>query len=187
MLSDDRALNEVALGAGGVVESLPLGGIRAVMETHQIETIRALAAAHHAARQVLVAAPVLGRPAVAAAGRLGIIVAGPRSAINNVRPLFKAIGRRIFKAGKAPEAASLLKLCNNMVLACAIESLGEAFSLVEKSGVDKKGFQAILTGGRRAQLGHREYHSAAGAQGRKPRTERSWVAARAASKCRSMP
>jgi len=147
MLADDAALQAVAQGAGGIIASLPAGGIHVVMGTHQIETIQALAAAHRAAGQILVAAPVLGRPAVAAAGKLRIIAAGPAAAIKMVRPLFRAIGRRTFVAGRVPESASLLKLCNNLVLACAIEAMGEAFALVEKSGASKQCFQQVLTGG----------------------------------------
>lgn len=147
MLADDRALQVVAQGASGIIENLPPGGIHAVMGTHQIETIRALAAAHREAGQILVAAPVVGRPAVAAAGRLGIIAAGPAAAVEAVRPIFTALGRRTFLAGEMPEGASLLKLCNNLVLACAIEAMGEAFSLVEKFGISTKSFQDVLTGG----------------------------------------
>jgi 3-hydroxyisobutyrate dehydrogenase-like beta-hydroxyacid dehydrogenase len=147
MLADDAALRAVAQGPGGILASLPAGGIHIVMGTHRIETIRELAAAQSAAGQFLVAAPVLGRPAVAAAGKLGIIAAGPADVLKTVQPLFDAIGRRTFGAGSAPENASLLKLCNNMVLACAIEAMGEAFSLVEKAGVEKQGLQDVLTKG----------------------------------------
>src|SRR6185436_13469037 len=48
---------------------------------------------------LLVAAPVLGRPDLAAAGQLGIVVAGPIDAATRVRPLLDAMGRRIFEAG----------------------------------------------------------------------------------------
>ena len=46
----------------------------------QNDAIRSLTAAHQAAGQKLVAAPVLGRPAMVAAVRLGIIAAGPADA-----------------------------------------------------------------------------------------------------------
>src|SRR4029079_9723950 len=46
MLAHDQALHAVAHGAGGIIESLPPGGIHVVMGTHQVETIRALAEAH---------------------------------------------------------------------------------------------------------------------------------------------
>ena len=147
MLSDDDALAQVAHGPGGLIASLPAGGMHIAMGTHRSDTIRALTAAHAEAGQVLVAAPVLGRPTAVAAGQLGIIVAGPNDAIAEARPLFDAIGRRTFLAGSDPVTASLLKLTNNMVLACAIEVMGEAFSLVEKAGADPETLRDVLTEG----------------------------------------
>lgn len=147
MLSDDDALTQVAHDPGGLIASLPPGGMHIAMGTHRSDTIRRLAAAHVEGRQVLVAAPVLGRPTAVAAGQLGIIAAGPIDAIAEARPLFDAIGRRTFLAGSDPAIASLLKLTNNMVLACAIEVMGEAFSLVEKAGADPETLRDVLTEG----------------------------------------
>src|SRR3546814_13638110 len=95
------------------------------MGTHQIAAIEELARAHAAAGQTLVAAPVLGRPEMAAAGLLGIIAGGPADTLARVQPLLDAIGARTFPAGPQPSSASLLKLTNNLVLACAIEAMGE--------------------------------------------------------------
>jgi 3-hydroxyisobutyrate dehydrogenase-like beta-hydroxyacid dehydrogenase len=147
MLADDAALAAVAQGPGGLIGTLAPGGVHVAMGTHQIGAIRALAEAHASAGQTLVAAPVIGRPEAVVAGRLGIIAGGPADAIARVRPLFDALGRRTFAAGTDPGAASLLKLTNNFVLACAIEVMGEAFSLVEKSGADREALREILTDG----------------------------------------
>ena len=147
MLADDDALAQVAHGPGGLIASLPAGGLHIAMGTHRSDTIRDLTAAHAEAGQLLVAAPVLGRPTAVAAGQLGIIAAGPGEAIAHAQPLFDAIGRRTFAAGSDPATASLLKLTNNMVLACAIEVMGEAFSLVEKSGADPETLRDVLTEG----------------------------------------
>jgi 3-hydroxyisobutyrate dehydrogenase-like beta-hydroxyacid dehydrogenase len=147
MLANDDALAQVADGPGGLIANLPAGGIHIAMGTHRSDTIRRLTAAHAEAGQVLVAAPVLGRPTAVAAGQLGIIAAGPGDAIARAQPLFDAIGRRTFAGGSDPATASLLKLANNMVLACAIEVMGEAFSLVEKSGADPETLRDVLTEG----------------------------------------
>lgn len=160
MLADDPALNAVASGTGGIIDSLPRGGIHVAMGTHQIETIRALAGAHEAAGQTLVAAPVLGRPAVVREGKLGIVAAGPPAAIAAVQPLFDAIGRRTFAAGPIPSSASLLKLCNNLVLACAIEAMGEAFSLVSKSGIETSSFREVLADGLFKCIAYESYSQA---------------------------
>ena len=147
MLANDEALAQVAHGPGGLIESLPTNGVHIAMGTHRSDTIRDLAAAHEKAGQVLVAAPVLGRPTAVAAGQLGIIAAGPSDSVALAQPLFDAIGKRTFAAGSDPATASLLKLTNNMVLACAIEVMGEAFTLVEKSGADPETLRDVLTEG----------------------------------------
>ena len=135
MLADDAALEEVTLSAGGIRDSLPPGSIHLVMGTHGVAKVESLAEAHAAAGQTLVAGHVLGRPDLAAAGTLGIVAAGPAKAVRRCQPLFRVIGRQTFEAGVRPEGATAIKLANNFVLGCAIEAMGEAFSLVRKYGV----------------------------------------------------
>src|SRR3954468_16297697 len=103
MASDDAALNEVALGPGGIRQSLPRGGVHVAMGTHSAAAIQTLAAAHTESGQTLVAAPVLGRPDAAAAGQLVIVVGGPADAIKRCEPAFLVMGRKIAEAGAKPE------------------------------------------------------------------------------------
>jgi len=147
MVADDAALEEVALGPGGIGESLPAGGIHLVMGTHGVAAIQALAAAHGESGLTLVAAPVLGRPDAAAAGQLGIVAAGPADAVARCAPLLEAIGRRTFQAGPRPESATAIKLANNFVLGCAIEALGEAFALVQRYGGARGVLHEVLSEG----------------------------------------
>ena len=147
MLADDRALDEVATAAGGLIKSLPRGAIHLCMGTHAVECIRALGAAHAGAGQTLVCAPVLGRPDMAASGQLAIVAAGPPEAVARCRALFEVIGRRTFDAGAGQESAAAIKLANNFVLGCAIESMGEAFSLVRQYGVSAGAMHEVLTEG----------------------------------------
>ena len=147
MLADDRALDQVAYAGDGLVRSLPQGAIHLAMGTHAVDCIRALGAAHAKARQILVSAPVLGRPDMAATGQLAIVAGGPAEAVAHCHSLFDVIGRRTFDAGTEPEAAAAIKLANNFVLGCAIESMGEAFSLVRKYGVRASAMHEVLTEG----------------------------------------
>jgi 3-hydroxyisobutyrate dehydrogenase-like beta-hydroxyacid dehydrogenase len=147
MLAEEAAVDAVAFGEGGLCDSLPAGAIHLAMGTYGIGTIRALAAAHSAANQVLVAAPVLGRPDLAASGQLGIVTAGPDEAVGRCEPLFKIIGRLTFHAGKEPETASAVKLANNLVLGCAIQAMGEAFSLVRRYDVKPQVLYDVMTEG----------------------------------------
>lgn len=147
MLADDSALETVGLGAGGLRDALPSGAIHLAMGTHGVGAIRTLAEAHADAGQVLVAAPVLGRPDAAAAGQLGIVAAGPGEAVRRCEPLFQCIGRRVFPAGEKPEGATAIKLANNFLIGCAIEAMGEAYSLVRKYGVVPQVLYDVLTEG----------------------------------------
>jgi 3-hydroxyisobutyrate dehydrogenase-like beta-hydroxyacid dehydrogenase len=146
MLADDAALDEVVFSPGGLLDSLG-DAVNMTMGTHGVAAIKTVADAHAAAGQLFVAAPVLGRPEVAAEGKLGIVPAGPRDAVDRCAPLFEAIGRRAFDAGERPEGAAAVKLANNFLLGCAIEAMGEAFSLVRAYGIEPQLFQDVLVDG----------------------------------------
>lgn len=157
MLPDDAVLNGVVLGSGGIRASMPAGAIHLSMGTHGIATIRALAAAHAETNQVLVAAPVLGRPDLAATGQLGIVAAGPPEAVTRCEPLFKVMGRQTLEAGPIPESALAIKLANNFLLGCAIEAMAEAFSLVRTYGVAPQVLYHVMTEGLFSAPAYRVY------------------------------
>jgi 3-hydroxyisobutyrate dehydrogenase-like beta-hydroxyacid dehydrogenase len=157
MLANDEVLLEVSLGSEGIVDSLGSGAIHVVMGTHGVSAVRTLTERHAEAGQVLVAAPVLGRPDVAAAGQLGIVAAGPADAVERCRPLFEAIGRRTFEAGDKPESATAIKLANNFVLGAAIETMAEAFALVRTYAVEPALFNEVLTEGLFAAPAYKVY------------------------------
>jgi 3-hydroxyisobutyrate dehydrogenase-like beta-hydroxyacid dehydrogenase len=147
MLVEDAGVIDVALRYGGLRDSLPAGAIHLIMGTHGVATIRTLASAHTEANQFLVAAPVLGRPDLAASGQLGIVTAGPDDAVKRCEPLFEVIGRRTFHAGTPPEAATVVKLMNNLVLGSAMVAMAEGFSLVRKYGVEPQVLYDVMTEG----------------------------------------
>jgi len=147
MLVEDAAVLDVARRPGGLCASLPTGAIHVAMGTYGVGAIRALGEAHAKAGQVLVAAPVLGRPDLAASGQLGIVSAGPADAVARVAPLLQVMGRKTFHAGPAPESATAIKLANNMVLGCAMVAMGEGFSLIRKYGVGPQTFYEVITEG----------------------------------------
>jgi 3-hydroxyisobutyrate dehydrogenase-like beta-hydroxyacid dehydrogenase len=147
MVADDDALTEVVLDPGGLRDSLAPGALHVTMGTHGVEAVMALDAAHAEAGQTLVAAPVLGRPDMAATGQLGIVAGGPPDAVERLRPLFDVIGNRTFVAGPRPESATAIKLANNFVLGCAIEVMAEAFALAGAYGVAPQTLFEVLTEG----------------------------------------
>ncbi|MGA7025367.1 MAG: NAD(P)-binding domain-containing protein, partial [Pseudolabrys sp.] len=98
MLADDAALAEVSEQNGGLLQSLPKGGIHICSGTHGVAIVKKLTAAHKEREQILVSAPVLARPEMVASGQAAVVIGGPEDALARCKPLFDAIGRRTFEA-----------------------------------------------------------------------------------------
>ncbi|MCU1298510.1 MAG: 6-phosphogluconate dehydrogenase [Acidobacteriaceae bacterium] len=146
MLADDAAVEDAVLGPGRVLQSLPAGAVHVSMSTISVALSRRLTAAHREKQQYFLAAPVFGRPDAAAAAKLFIVAAGPTDQIERCRPLFEAMGQKTFVAGEDSPEANLIKLTGNFMITVAIESLGEAFALIRKSGFDPNKFLEVMTG-----------------------------------------
>lgn len=145
MLADDKAVEAVVFDAGGILASLGKGAIHISSSTISVALSKRLAEAHAQAGQRYVAAPVFGRPEAAEAAKLFVVAAGPLAAVKAVSPLFDAIGQKTFVVSEAAEAANIVKLSGNFLIAAVIESLGEAMALVGKAGIDKHQYLDILT------------------------------------------
>lgn len=139
MLADDAAVRAVWLDTG-LASKLPRGAVHLNMATVSTGIARELAAKH-----TYVAAPVFGRPPLAAQGQLDIIAAGPKEALERCQPIFKVLGKQTFVVGEEPAKANAVKIARNFLLATMIESLGEAFALVRKCGVAPADFLNVLS------------------------------------------
>lgn len=146
MLSDDAAVEAVVLGENGILRHLRRGAVHASMSTISADLSERLSAAHQAADQWYVAAPVFGRPEAAQAAKLWIVAGGPAEAIERCRPAFEAMSQGVLPAGEDPVRASVIKIAGNFLLASAIEAMGEAFDLLRKAGVDPAAFLEIVNG-----------------------------------------
>jgi 3-hydroxyisobutyrate dehydrogenase-like beta-hydroxyacid dehydrogenase len=146
MLADDAAVEAVIFGEGGALSALGRNAIHISMSTISVALSDRLAEAHGEAGQGHVAAPVFGRPEAAAAAKLFIVAAGEDAMLATCQPLFDALGQETFVIGAKPSQANLVKLSGNFLIASVLESLGEAFALVRKSGIDPRRYLNILTG-----------------------------------------
>lgn len=144
MLADDAAVERVMIGSGALA-AMRAGTVHVSMSTISVALSARLAEAHAAAGSVFVSAPVFGRPEAAAAAKLFVVAAGPRQAVERLAPVFAALGQRTFVVGEHAPAANVVKLAGNFMIASVIESLGESFALVRKSGVDPAVFLEVLT------------------------------------------
>jgi 3-hydroxyisobutyrate dehydrogenase-like beta-hydroxyacid dehydrogenase len=145
MLADDDAAGAIAFADEGLIATLPKGAIHISMSSISVAFSKRLAQAHTGAGQRYIAAPVFGRPDMAASGKLFIIAAGDAATIDQCRPLFDALGQKTSVIGKEPWAANLVKLSGNFLQAATIESLGEAIALIGKAGIDRRAYVEILT------------------------------------------
>jgi len=145
MVADDDALEAVVLGDAGLLVTLAPGALHVSASTISVALAERLTAAHAAHGQRFVSAPVFGRPEVAAAGKLFIVAAGPQDAVADARPLLDAMGQRTFVLSATPKAANLVKLSGNFLIACVLESLGEAMALVDRGGIDRHEYLELLT------------------------------------------
>jgi 3-hydroxyisobutyrate dehydrogenase-like beta-hydroxyacid dehydrogenase len=145
MLADDQALEQVVFQPGNALAFLAPGAVHVSMSTISVAVSRRLVSAHHEHHQNYLAAPVFGRPEAAAAAKLFIVVAGQAEQIERCRGLFEAMGQKTFPAGEEPPMANIVKLTGNFMITAAIESMAEAFALVQKSGLDPNKFLEIMT------------------------------------------
>ncbi|HJT22916.1 MAG TPA: NAD(P)-dependent oxidoreductase [Nitrospira sp.] len=144
MLADDQAVENIVYGERGILKRLGPGGIHMSMSTVSPMIARRLAEDHERDGVSYLAAPVFGRPEAAAARKLWICLSGPQAAKDRVTPILNVLGQGIFDFGEKPEAANVVKLAGNFLLASAIEALAEALTLAEKNGVDRTTLAAML-------------------------------------------
>jgi len=145
MLADDGATRAVLID-GGVLDAMAPGSIHVNMATVSVAFAREMAELHMARGVGYVAAPVLGRVDVAAAGKLNILAGGSDELIARVQPLFDLMGQMTWRFGDAPEQANAVKLACNLTLACAIEATGEGAALARAHGVPAANFVDLITG-----------------------------------------
>ena len=93
-----------------------------------------------------VAAPVLGRPPVAAAGKLNIVAGGPPDAVARVADCLAVLGARTWDAGPRPRTANVLKIAVNYTIIHSLQALAEGVSLVEGQGIDPLVLTGLLGG-----------------------------------------
>jgi 3-hydroxyisobutyrate dehydrogenase-like beta-hydroxyacid dehydrogenase len=145
MLADDHALESVTSGTDGFLARLGPRGIHLSMSTISPRLARRLAQDHHRSEVAYLAAPVFGRPDAAAARRLWICVSGPQEAKQRVRPVLQAMGQGIFDFGEEPDAAHVVKVAGNFLLAAMMEALAEALTLGEKNGIDRSALAEMFS------------------------------------------
>jgi 3-hydroxyisobutyrate dehydrogenase-like beta-hydroxyacid dehydrogenase len=149
MLTDDAATEAVLFGNAknndaGFLDALRPGAIHVTLSTISVALARRITAAHQERGQHHIGAPVFGRPAVAEAGKLWIVAAGPDGPLAEVRGLLESISRGLTVVSREPWKAHALKLGGNLMITSMIQTLSEAFVFAESQGIDPALFHQAI-------------------------------------------
>jgi 3-hydroxyisobutyrate dehydrogenase-like beta-hydroxyacid dehydrogenase len=135
MVTDSAASEAVVCGSGGVLEGSAPGLILIDSSSIEPEMSRSIAERAKARGVQMLDAPVSGGPKVAADGRLGIMVGGPKDAFQACEPILKHLGSMVLYVGENGQGTTL-KLIANLVMGVAIQAAAESLVLAAKAGID---------------------------------------------------
>jgi 3-hydroxyisobutyrate dehydrogenase/2-hydroxy-3-oxopropionate reductase len=134
-VSDTAAVESVLFGQNGAEQSMTEGMIVADSSTISPSATRKFAE-RLAGRGVQYAdSPVTGSKTGAESGTLLFILGGEEQTIEKLKPLYAAMGKKIFRMGEVGKGQSA-KLVMNLQIALIYEGFAEALTLGAKLGVD---------------------------------------------------
>jgi 3-hydroxyisobutyrate dehydrogenase len=91
----------------------------------------------------MLASPVSGNGKVVKAGKLSVVVSGPKVAYEEALPYLETLGRGVSYVGEG-ELARLVKICHNVFLGIVIQAMVEITVLAQKGGVPRHAFLDFL-------------------------------------------
>jgi 3-hydroxyisobutyrate dehydrogenase-like beta-hydroxyacid dehydrogenase len=142
-VGDDNAIN-------ATIDEALSGSVKGKLfvdcSTVHPDTSEGLARKITAAGAEFVACPVFGAPAMADAGQLVCVLAGPKEAVEKVKPYTKGVmGRAIVDfSGQNVGKATLLKVIGNTFILNMVETLSEGHVLAEKSGLGNENLHQFI-------------------------------------------
>ena len=140
MVSASDDLKQVTIGKDGV---LAAGGkapkILIDCSTVSEEASSEVRAAAAKLGTKMLASPVSGNGKVVKAGRLSVVVSGPKDAYETALPYLEKLGEGVSYVGEG-ELARMVKICHNVFLGIVIQSLVEITVLAQKGGVPRHAF-----------------------------------------------
>ena len=149
----DADVEQVVLGAQGLLAGMSEGGTIAIHSTVHPETCLELAEKAAEVGVAVVDAPVSGGGAAAAEQRLLVMAGGQKNDVERCRPVFETFGNPVAHLGPLG-SGELAKLLNNLVFVAQIGAALETFSSAEALGIEPTALADVLShgsGGSRAQ------------------------------------
>jgi 3-hydroxyisobutyrate dehydrogenase-like beta-hydroxyacid dehydrogenase len=138
-LSDDAAVRQVALGDGGLRDSLPEGVPYVETSTVSPQLTEELAGTFAS----FAAVPVVGGPAAVGSGEATYLVGTTDATFERIAPLVSALGGNLRRYPAAP-LASTAKLAINFLLLSGAVALAEAFVVGRSGGLGDDELRDLL-------------------------------------------
>jgi 3-hydroxyisobutyrate dehydrogenase-like beta-hydroxyacid dehydrogenase len=142
-ISDTRAVENVLFGAQGVETSLASGMMVVNSSTISPAAERRFAERVRSRGGQYVDAPMTGSKVAAESGTLIFMVGGEENAIESLKPLFAAMGKKIFRMGETGKGQAA-KLVMNLQIALIYEGFAEGLTLATKLGVDPEALLPLI-------------------------------------------
>lgn len=143
MLADDPASQEVWLGASGAMAAMREGAFAIECSTLTRRHILELDKEARARGLRFIDCPVTGRPDVAAAGKLTLLVGAQTADLEAARPVLASISETIRHFGPVG-AGTAYKLMINLMGAVQIAALAEGLVMAQKLGLDRDAVVAAV-------------------------------------------
>ena len=146
MLPGPPEVEEVVAGEGGLLQGAGEGSLIVDTSTSSPVLARELDRTARERGASMLDAPVSGGDVGAIEGTLSIMVGGDERDFEQARPLFEVLGETVTHVGPTG-AGQLVKACNQIVVALAIEAVSEALVLGSRGGVAPEKILEVLSGG----------------------------------------
>jgi 2-hydroxy-3-oxopropionate reductase len=145
-LPDSPDVEQVVFGEGGIAEAARQGLVFVDNSTIEPATARRIAEILGEKGVLCLDAPVSGGDIGARQGTLAIMVGGPVEALQQVQPIFEAIGKTITHVGDAG-AGQIAKAANQIMVAAQMVAMGELLIFARKAGADPHKVVEAIRGG----------------------------------------
>ena len=146
MVTGPQAVDAILWGEDGMAPHLGQGKTVVNMSTVPPEYSLKLSQAVEATGADFVEAPVSGSKAPAQQGALVILAGGSEAMVNELEPVFSAMGKKTVHCGPAPQG-SMMKMAINLLLASMMSGLSEMLVFGRAGGLSDKTMLDVVLGG----------------------------------------
>lgn len=134
-LPTPQAVESVALGEAGIIESITPATVLADLSTNSPTVIRRIHKAFAERGVTVMDAPVSGGIDGALVASLAVMVGGDKAVFDSIRPVLGSIGSNVIYCGPIGNGM-VCKICNNLVNMGIGVLMAESLTLGVKAGVD---------------------------------------------------